>query len=73
MVGNKAGNVILRGHIIYTLKRVKPCAIWPAVSLCQTKPQMSPPLALVILSQPANNIHIVEAKFTAGYIGVDCC
>lgn len=62
MVGNKAGNVILGGHSIYTQKRMKPCAIWPAVSLYQTKPPVSPPLALFILSQPANNILLMASS-----------
>lgn len=33
---------------------MKLCAIWPAVSLCQTKHPVTPPLALLIAEQRAN-------------------
>lgn len=49
---NKA--VVFEGYYLHTQKGTKVCAIWPAVSLCQTR-QETPYLATIIPSQRAKN------------------
>lgn len=48
---------------------MKLCAIWPAVSLCQTKHPVTPPLALLKAEQRANiSLCRIFEKFTIGNV-----
>lgn len=53
---------------------MKPCAIWPAVSLCQTKHPLSPlsgTTSIKINLLQILNIYIIVNKSTAGHNSVD--